>query len=209
MPRPYIPHARSPVMAVPGNRERIARGLVHSGRGIAYFRGLGAVPPGVISDEQIAASSSAPGGFVYHNVNVVQCALNQAGASLTVDGKWGPRTAAALADYVHGLVTQITPPDHWSNYVYQTPSAGAQVISLTQALYHSLTSGADLSACLGQMQAAVRPPPPPQTVAAPSASPAAPATHDWTMYGIAGAGVAALGIVGYVVWKSRKKRGRR
>src|SRR5574340_750993 len=176
-------------MAVPGNRERIAGALVHSGRGIAYFRGLG-VTPTPVSDEQIAAMSSVPGGFVYHNVNIIQCALNAGfGADpgysrLVVDGKWGPKTAHALSMYVSWLATQIAPPDDISNYAYHSPQPGGQVINLTNALYHSLTGGQDISSCLAQTAAGVSPPPPPShVVAAPAmtSTPAAP-THDWTMY---------------------------
>lgn len=212
--RPYIPHVRSPVMAVPGNRERIARALVHSGRGVTYFRGLGV--PNVTTDEQIQAAADAPGGSAYHNVNVIQCALNSLLTAvphftpLAVDGKWGPKTATALSQYIAWLLPQLAAPDVPSNYVYQTPSAGASVVYLTNALYHALTSGQDISTCLGQGAALPRPPAGhvSTTIAGPAPSAAPAATHDWTTWGIAAAGVAALGIIGVVVYKSRK-RGRR
>jgi hypothetical protein len=68
----------------------------------------------------------------YISVRRVQCALNARGASLTVDGKWGPRTADALERLV----------DRSFDYAYTYPPDGSAVVMVSPALSRALVCSA-------------------------------------------------------------------
>ena len=219
---PYI--MRSPhTLSLPGARAKLHRALTSSGRGVTVMRhGVGASPTQPVTDQQYNASADAPGASAYMRVDTLQCALNAwAGPSnpqLTVDGKWGPHTAAGLSDFIHAMnASPPQAPRSASDYHYVSPVAGATMVQITNALGDALVSGRDVTACV-VANATGRGNAPATNYSTPGATPAPapiitapPSSFDWTTWGIAGAGALALGAVGYAVLRGRRarKKGRR
>jgi len=212
---------RSPhTLSLPGARHKLAHAIRGSGRGVQVvkFHGLGASPMQPMTDQQYNASADSPGTMGYMRVDTVQCALNAKGANprLTVDDKWGPRTAAALSAFIHQLNANLQPPASMGTYVYTAPPAGAGLVSITNALGDALTAEIDPTQCIinATMNRTPSVPTNRPAVAPPATMPSATSSGgtDWTMWGIAAAGVVAAGAVGYAVMKRRgrhHKKGRR
>ena len=166
--------------------------------------GLSGVPgaPAPVTPDQVTAQSSAPFPVPVYSV---QCALRvnilnyPGGLEMpAVDGKWGPKTKAAL-DYYLILAGRTS-----STFFYDTPAQGATVVSMSAGLIMSLLQGVDADTCPRPAGiTATRSAAAPQPTLAPPPPGTGSSGMSWTPILIGVAAVGVLGGLGWVMWRRR------
>jgi hypothetical protein len=203
--------------------ERLHDALRAAGRGrvmapvVSPHTYLGSVNPGAPGGEVTSYDPTAdrPGSMVYVQVNVVQCGLNAHGARLTADGVWGPRTAAALADFVAlallpvGEVGASGAPAPPATLAFVAPSAGSTSVKMSPYLKTALLDHTDVASCVAAGSPSTTAPVSPassQTMSSTTTAMAAGGPPTW-LYVVVGVG-AAIGLGAWAMSASKKRKRR-
>lgn len=171
------------------------------GFGKTYLGDAGSAAPAPVTPQQVALAETPIPIPLY----LVQCQLNKAtpSARLVVDGVWGSKTETALRAWM-----ATAPRPRAGMLAYDMPQPGDQAINMTPTLARALPplAAGDCPVPASMMPSAPSPSAPAPT---PVATPQPSSRSAIAMWLIGIAAVAALGGLGWVLWKRRAPLKRR